>query len=214
MGQLERILQKYPILLQLMRFVAIGLINTALDFAVLNIVSKTLGISSGLKLGGVNTIGFILAVIQSYYWNKYWTFSVQDTVSVLKNAVRLILVGLLGVGVLGAVIVGSKYGVNTSFYLAVLAALIIGEIAIWFSQGIGSNVQAANAPVQFASFIFVSVIGLVINGVLVGYLSVPLSGIAFFAANPDLTKNAAKVLATVVSLVWNFIGYKLLVFKK
>lgn len=214
MGQLERLLQRYPILLQLMRFVAIGLINTALDFAVLNFVSKTLGISSGLKLGGVNTIGFVLAVIQSYYWNKYWTFSVQDTVSVVRNAIRLILVGILGVGVLGAVIIGSKYGVNNTFYLGVLAVLIIGELGIWFSQGIGKNIQAANTSIQFASFIFVSVIGLVLNSFLVGYLSIPLAGFAFFAANPELTKNAAKILATFVSLAWNFVGYKLLVFKK
>jgi len=42
--RLSSILEKYPIILQLFKFGAIGIINTALDFLILNLSSKALGI--------------------------------------------------------------------------------------------------------------------------------------------------------------------------
>ncbi len=214
MQQIQKLLEKYPIILQLLRFIAIGLINTALDFAVLNFISKTLGITSGFKLGGVNTIGFSLAVIQSFIWNKYWAFSTEDKVGLLKNFTRLVSVGFLGGVVLLAIIIGSRFQVSNLFYLGSLALLILGQIGIWFGEGIGKGDAEIKASTQFVSFIVVSLIGLIINSVLVAVLSSGVSTVNIPGLNPELAKNIAKIIATLASLVWNFLGYKLFVFKR
>ena len=47
-SKVEKLLAEKPIILQLLRFAAIGVINTALDFIILNVVTKSLCINSGL----------------------------------------------------------------------------------------------------------------------------------------------------------------------
>lgn len=204
---LQDLLEKYPVILQLARFGAIGVLNTALDFLVLNFVSKTFSVSSGASLGGVNVPGFILAVIQSYYWNKYWAFD-RNAVSLLKNFIRLLSVGMLGVLSLAFVLLGSKTGAMPGYYLMILFVYAAAELALWFGFRLSANsTQQGNS---FWSFITVSIVGLAINSFLLSLVS---SHIAL-AAGADLNKNLAKILATGASLVWNFIGYKIFVFKK
>ncbi len=134
---------------QFSRFVAVGLVNTAIDFAVLNILSLTTGIYAGTGLIVLNSIAFLAAVTNSYFMNKYWTFGVRD-------------------------------GAQTA---------------------------------EVSKFLSVSLVGLVINsGIVYGittFLVLPLPQIT-----PALWENFAKAVATGVSLIWNFIGYKLFVFKK
>lgn len=211
--KLDQFLGKYPIILQLLKFAAIGVINTALDFLVLNFISKTLNISSGLKLGQVNVIGFVLAVIQSYFWNRYWTFSFEKTVSAWKNFWRLVLVGALGVIALVAVLFGAKYAAPANYYLVVALLFLVLEVLIWEAFGLSKNPSVSQAQNQFMMFFLVSVVGLLINSALVAVLSnySPLAARPEFA---DLNKNIAKLAATLASLVWNFIGYRIFVFKK
>lgn len=206
-GKITGLLQKYPVILQLARFGAIGILNTALDFLVLNFVSKTLSISSGAKLGGINVPGFILAVIQSYYWNKYWAFDTSQ-VSLLKNFIRLLLVGALGALAMALVLLGSKTGALPSYYLILLIIYAAAELALWFGFKLSENQTEKTSA--FWAFIAVSLIGLLINSVLLSLISKNLS----LAANLDLNKNLAKILATGASLIWNFVGYKIFVFKK
>jgi len=66
--------------------------------------------------------------------------------------------------------------------------------------------------VKFSQFIAVSLVGMLINsGVVYAIITLvpPIDGI-----NPQLWANGAKLIATGASLIWNFIGYKLWVFKK
>ena len=129
-NKLSSLLEKYPVILQVLRFGAIGAINTALDFLVLNFVSKTLGITSGLKLGEVNIVGFSLAVIQSYFWNRYWTFGGQS-VGLWKNFWRLFTVALLGAAAMLAALSGAKLGAPASFYLVALILFVVLEVLVW-----------------------------------------------------------------------------------
>ncbi len=130
-------------------FVVIGGINTAIDFAVLNIEIRLTGITSGSGLFVLNTISFLVAVINSYFMNKYWTF--QD---VTKN----------------------------------------------------------REETKFAQFITISLIGSGINSSIVAGITTFITPV--FDISPILWANVAKLLATSISLIWNFIGYKLFVFKK
>jgi putative flippase GtrA len=63
---------------------------------------------------------------------------------------------------------------------------------------------------QFFQFVIVSLVGVLINSGIV-YIIItwvkPLTGMEAWA-------NIAKAVATVISLMWNFVGYKFIVFKK
>src|ERR1700734_3069463 len=91
---ITNLLEKYPVILQLLRFVAIGFLNTGLSFIIANLVSKYFGIEQGSKLGLSSGVGFIFATAQSYYWNKYWAFGEQKS-GLLQNFLRLVWVGLV-----------------------------------------------------------------------------------------------------------------------
>ena len=135
-------------LFQLAKYAQIGVLNTLVDFGILNLLIWTTNTTSGWKLGVFNIISFSVAVVNSYFWNKFWTFE-------------------------------SKAG----------------------AQG-----------KEFVSFVTVSFIGVLINTAIV-YLGAGLAN-----SIPDVSAggwiNLVKILATVVSLVWNFLGYKFFVFKK
>lgn len=209
-GKITAILNKYPIILQILRFGAIGVINTALDFIILNVISKTFGITSGLQLGQINIIGFSLAVVQSYFWNHYWAFNQAQQVTLWKNFIRLVMIGVLGAVAVLVVLFGSQYSAPASFYLIILGIFIIFELIFWFGFELNKNAPPRQAASEFIAFLAVSIIGLAINSLLIGVIT---SG-THFSINADLNKNLAKILATLISLIWNFIGYKIFVFKK
>jgi putative flippase GtrA len=65
---------------------------------------------------------------------------------------------------------------------------------------------------KFSQFLAVSIIGITLNGLIVYAITSAIP--PMFGLNPQLWANVAKLVATGVSLVWNFIGYKFFVFKK
>jgi putative flippase GtrA len=136
-----------PVIWQFAKFGLIGVLNTLLDFGVLNLLSYLTKVYSGPTLVLLNVFAFLAANINSYFWNKSWTFSSR----------------------------------------------------------------AKNAASEFGKFFLVSIIGFAINSLILWFLTTlmhPLGGLS-----PQLWENAAKIVATVVYTIWNFIGYKLLVFK-
>ena len=167
---MEPIVQNIPnnnsqLVRQVFRFVVVGFINTALDFIVLNVLSKITGIGAhDAKIIFLNIVSFSVATTNSYFLNKYWSFG--DTSSADRSRQFTIF---LGVSVVGALV----------------------------------NTAVLRSSVAFAPNLL-SWIAHIITVVL------PLS----FWSKIDMTLNLAKVLATAVSLVWNFVGYKLLVFRK
>lgn len=89
---------------QLGKFAAIGFLNTAIDFGVLNMLSAATGITSGFVIGGVNVPGFGAAVINSYFWNKFWVFKDREA-SVLHDFPRFLAVTLTGLFMNSAVVI-------------------------------------------------------------------------------------------------------------
>jgi len=137
--------KKIPLLWQFGKFAAVGFLNTAIDFGILNFLIAVTGISKGVGIIPMNAASFSIALVNSYFWNKEWVFP------------------------------GRK--------------------------------QA-----NFAIFVAVTLIGLAINSGIVYVLTTYVSPV--FVQSDKLWANLAKVLATAVSLFWNFAGYKLVVFKK
>lgn len=213
---LEQFLDSKPIIFQLLRFVAIGAINTTLDFVIFNALSKFLGIESGFQLGLLNIVGFIAAMTQSYFWNKYWAFGSSENsgvkVSPLHELLRLMLVGGLGAVGFGVVLLGAKFEMEAIFYLIALGLFLGLQLILWLMFGLKQ--QADDHATHFMAFAIVSIIGLLINISIVTLVSTYLTPGSLGSINVDLLKNIAKIMATIVSLMWNFIGYKLVVFKQ
>lgn len=141
--------KKFAIVPQFVKYALVGFANTAVDFGVLNLLAWIIGKYEGGIVGVINIISFAVAVIHSYFWNKFWTFEGKK-----KN----------------------------------------------------------NATIQFVQFIIVSIVGMLINTVIVYAMSTLIQPMCNLG--PQAWLNVVKVVATVLSLVWNFIGYKLIVFKE
>lgn len=135
---------------QIIKFGIVGGINTGIDFLVLNILIYLTGITAGAELFVLNSISFSIAVINSYFLNKHWTF--QD------------------------------------------------------------KTQTEQEPIKFSRFLAISVVGVVINGLVITGITTSIAPL--FGLSAVLWTNVAKLIATGVSLIWNFIGYKFFVFKK
>lgn len=81
---------------QLGRFAIVGILNTVLDFAILNLLITTSGIAGGVTASLFKGISFLIAVTNSYYWNKYWTFEFKAKVN--REFLQFFIVSLIGFG--------------------------------------------------------------------------------------------------------------------
>ena len=142
-------MQKYgPLAAQFLRFAVVGVLNTGIDFAILNILSYLTKITSGSGIVAIKGAAFLAANINSYLINKHWTFKDK-------------------------------------------------------TEGEGAK--------KFSTYLAVSVIGALLNLGIVYAITTYVD--PMFGLSEALWLNAANLVATGVSLVWNFIGYKLIVFR-
>jgi len=134
---------------------------------------------------------------------------------IVRQAVKFILVGILNtfvdLGVLNLLIfttgIASGFGYSVfkgvSFTVAVVNSYILNKF--WTFKTTGS----------FGKFFIVSLIGF---GVNVGVASVVVNIIGnqllSFGVSEKIWANVGAIAATFCAMIWNFIGYKFMVFKK
>jgi glycosyltransferase AglD len=138
------------IIAQFSKFVVVGLVNTAIDFGVLNLLVFLTGIETGIGIAVLNSIAFAAAVTNSYFMNKHWTFGVKGEAAKTTEVSKFLLISLIGLGINSGIVYGVTNFVTPPF-------VEIGPVS-WI--------------------------------------------------------NLSKVIATGLSLIWNFSGYKFLVFKR
>ena len=134
---------------ELLRFAAVGAINTALDLLVLNallLMSPQEEHTASFSM--FKAISFLVAVINSYVMNRYWTFAGTTT---------------------------------------------------------------RNTRVEFGQFLGVSLVGLAVNNVV----ATLVFRHAFVPSRLSAMRATIAALAgSAAALTWNYIGYKLFVFKR
>jgi len=102
--------RKVPVLWQAGKFVVTGVLNMLVDWGALSsliyLFRRCFGVDSrGLLLAGVTVysfskaVSFIVANINSYYWNKYWTFGVYAEEKTKGEFVQFFAVSVLGFGI-------------------------------------------------------------------------------------------------------------------
>jgi len=143
----QRLGEKLSFLFQFYKFVLVGVLNTLLDLSILNGLIVLTGITAGWHFSLFKGISFAAAVINSYFWNKFWTFRFAG-------------------------------GVKSAEF---------GKFIVISGIGLGMNVGAA-------SFL-VNIIG-------------PLGGI-----KPQLWASVSALASIGITTIWNFIGYKVFVFR-
>ncbi len=94
---------------QLAKFGMVGVLNTTIDFGVLNVLSWATGITKGVGVTVIALISFTLAITNSFFWNRFWTFRQKGTKDVGVEGAKFFVVSLIGAGI-NAVIV---YTVST-----------------------------------------------------------------------------------------------------
>ena len=149
---MKKLLKKYPIIGQFVRFGLIGGLNTGVDLVILNTLMFLAGVYEGTGYSFFKAISFCAAASFSYFMNKHWAFKDRTK----KKQVQ-----------------------------------------------------------QFSQFFAVSVVGAIINvsvATIVVTYAKPIVGTALI--NDALWGSVGALGGTAVGLIWNFFGYKLLVFKK
>lgn len=81
---------------QLAKFGAVGAANFAVDFGVLNLLIFSTGLAAGWYFTLFKSISFIVAVTNSFFWNKLWTFKKKGQKETGKEFAQFILVSVIG----------------------------------------------------------------------------------------------------------------------
>ncbi len=84
------------LMLQLAKFAAVGILNTAINFGVLNLASLLTGITAGLAIGGLNIPATIVAAANSYAWNKLWVFKKEEPKKSWRDIIPFAVVTTVG----------------------------------------------------------------------------------------------------------------------
>ena len=114
---------------QVAKFVVVGLSNTAIDFAVLNALIFATGIATGMPFVIFKGTSFIIAVTNSYFWNKRWTFN-----SDRKVFLQFLVIATVGFGLNVAAaafvvnVIGPQFGLSEKIWANVGAAIGTGIV--------------------------------------------------------------------------------------
>jgi putative flippase GtrA len=76
---------------QFLRFCVVGTLNAVIDFGVLNLLLWLYPTGDTWKTLGYNSLAVLLASINSFFWNKYWTFRQRNPIT-FQEAYRFIVV--------------------------------------------------------------------------------------------------------------------------
>ncbi|MEK7507572.1 MAG: GtrA family protein [Patescibacteria group bacterium] len=99
----------FPVAYQFAKFAAVGTLNNAIDFGVVNLAIFLSGIASGWGYSIFKTVSFVAGTTNSFFWNKFWTFGAMakpHSREVMKFYSFAIVGGIINVGIASFVVNG------------------------------------------------------------------------------------------------------------
>lgn len=124
------------------KFAAVGFTNAAVDFGILNLLLALSGIAAGITFSAFKGLSFIVAMLHSYFWNKFWVFEAGEShggrSEFVKFSTVTVIALLVNVGV-------------ASFVVNVTGPLLGLSENIWANVGAVTGSAAALA-VSFIGF--------------------------------------------------------------
>ena|SRR3989344_622580 len=91
--------RRFPVMIQFVKFGITGGLNALIYLGVLNLLISATGIAAGAYYSLFVSMAFIVAVINSYIWNKYWVFKASGSGAGGGEFVKFFLVNLVGFGI-------------------------------------------------------------------------------------------------------------------
>ncbi len=142
---------------------------------------------------------------------------INERIKIALQVAKFVAVGgfntLLDWSVLGLLIYLIGFSSGLYYFLFKSVSFIIANFFAYFWNKYWTfQSEKKSDSKEYVSFLIVSVIGLLINA-SVAYLIVENFSEAS-SVTPEQLAIIGAAVATVISLVWNFIGYKIFVFKK
>jgi len=124
-----------PPLYEFGKFAAVGALNTVIDLGVLNFLIVLTDLSTGIYYSFFKAVSFLTAVVNSYFWNKFWTFTSRTptTAAEFGRFIFFTVIGLvINVGVatlivdIGGPVFGApaKFTANIGAFLATVVSLL------------------------------------------------------------------------------------------
>ncbi|MBU2036938.1 GtrA family protein [Patescibacteria group bacterium] len=156
MGAAYWLAKKVKIFYQLAKFVLVGALNSLVDWGILNLLMFLTSLTAGTMFSVFKGISFLVAMANSYFWNKFWTFKKAEELS-------------------------------------------------------SATSSAQKSGKEMLQFFIVSLVGFTLN-VGAATLLVNVLG-PQFGLSAKLWANAGALAGTALGMSWNFVGYKLIVFK-
>lgn len=164
--------EKNKTLIQVLKFVIVGVLNTFVDLAILNFLIWVSGVGeSGITYTIFKAVSFTAAVVNSYYFNRIWVFRGDQTKQVGTEFSKFIVIS-----VVGAVV---NVGVAT--------------LVVTFEEGMVAFIHMIPLISPTYDWFVTTLVNL---------------------TSPDFAvwPTVAALFGTLAGLVWNFLGYKFIVF--
>lgn len=108
------------------KFGIVGISNTVIDLGLYNLLSQVFGVY--VVLANVISVG--VAIINSYVWNKTWTFKDKSKVDVLPQFLKFVFFSLIGMAIQTATVwlLATKWTVTGEFMYLIVEFLKINNI--------------------------------------------------------------------------------------
>ena len=119
---------------QFIRFVIVGGINTILDLAVLNLLVYIFAVTNPFIFSVCKGISFMVAVTNSYFMNKYFTFAKKETIN--KDYYLFILISVVGlvINILISSFVFYLFSLSSGSMSVNIIATVAGIVGSMFSM--------------------------------------------------------------------------------
>lgn len=107
-----------PFFFQLSKFGLIGIANTVIDLGIYNLFIFMSDVSSGYLIAVFKSFSVLAAIVNSYVWNKFWSFEKKEIDNFGEEFTQFLLVSLVGlllnVGITAFVVnlIGAPMGIT------------------------------------------------------------------------------------------------------
>lgn len=129
--------RKLFVVFQAAKFFLVGTLNTFIDLGVLNLLIWLSGIAAGIFYSVFKTISFLVATINSYFWNRYWTFEKRKEVPRPREFFKFLIITSIGLLINVSVasflvnIIGSQFGITEKIWANIGAIVAAFFAFLW-----------------------------------------------------------------------------------
>lgn len=126
-------MQRFYSFIQFTKFAIVGVVNTVIDLGILTVLLYVFGVGwSPYAYPIFKSISFIVAVINSYTWNRKWVFSNANSENKKTQVFFFFMISVVGIAV--NIVISSAIFASGSYLFPDLNHVVMGDIAAIFGS--------------------------------------------------------------------------------